>query len=363
MTDLSDQVLGRIDWPFFLDPGSGQIYLGWKPESGPGYQQPHWSGVGFVASRDGCTPTPEDSCLFTWDWTTDEVLLIALAGMAAPDPTMRLSPEIFGSWRREVGSFAGYEITTTFPGTAFTYQFANLWLPLDDLGADRLGLDWWQNARDALAANHAFCTLPDGVPSSFPNTFEGISFGLTACEDPSARYRAFGAPPAGECAGESDEEATIACFLATHDPGPDLVNGTLAIYGAAASIDFLPAESIASLRHAYFDLALWNNLFGFPDAYNHDMGTYVGREAYDSDLDPATRDRLLGFEGDWFNPVQFSIDQGPIVLALGNYWHDDVVKDWVTSYPEMARALEEGFAIFTDGFESGDTSAWSRAVP
>lgn len=363
VTGMADQILERVDWPFFFDPGSGQVYLGWKPESGSGYTQPHWSGVGFVASRDDCSPTPEDDCLFTWDWTTDEILLIALAGMAAPDPAMRLSPSIFASWMREVGFFAGYEVTTTFPGTAFTYQFANLWLPLADLGVDILGLDWWNNAREGLAANHAFSTMPNGAPSVFPGTFDWTSFGLTACEDPSTRYRAFGAPPAGECAGKSDDEATIDCFLAIHDPGPDLVNGTLAIYGAAASIDYLPTESIAALRHAYFDLELWNNLFGFPDSFNRDMPMFVAREAADGDLDPTVRDRLLAFEGDWFNPVQFSIDQGPIVLALGNYLHDGIVRDWVTSYPEMARALGEAFELFADGFESGDTSEWSLAVP
>ncbi len=363
VTDLADQILARVDWPFFLDPASGQLYLGWKPESGTGYSQPHWSGIGFVASRDGCSPTPADDCLFTWDWTTDEILLIALAAMAAPDPATRLSPSIFDSWTRQIGTFDGHQVTTTFPGTAFTYQFANLWLPLADRGTDSFHLDWWHNAREALAANHAFSTMPAGVPSLFPRTFDGTSFGLTAGEDPSSRYRAFGAPPAGECAGLPDDEATIACFLALHDPGPDLVNGTLAIYGAAASIDYLPAESIAALRHTYFDLGLWNNLFGFPDAFNRDMLTFVAREASDSDLDPSVRDRLLAFNGDWFNPVQFSIDQGPIVIALGNYLHGGVVRDWVAGYPEMARALWEAFGLFADGFENGDTSAWTVAVP
>jgi len=363
VTGIADEILERVDWPFFVDPGSGRVYLGWKPESGPGYTQPHWSGVGFVASRDGCTPTSEDDCLFTWDWTTDEILLIALAGMASPDPATRLPPSIFASWRREVGSFAGHEVTTTFPGTAFTYQFANLWLPMAELGVDLLGLDGWHNAREALAANHAFSTLPEGAPSLFPNTFEGTAFGLTACEDPSTRYRAFGTPPAGECAGASDDAAAIDCFLTPHDPGPDLVNGTLAVYGAAASIDYLPAESIAALRHVYFDLGLWNNLFGFPDAYNRDMLTFVAREADDVDLDPAVRDRLLAFHGDWFNPVQFSIDQGPIVLALGNHLHDGVVRSWVASYPEMARALGEAFELFADGFESGDSRGGSTTFP
>ncbi len=363
VTGLADQILERVDWPFFLDPESGRVYLGWKPESGPGYTLPHWSGVGFVASRDGCTPTPGDDCLFTWDWTTDEILLIALAGMAAPDPAVRLSPSIFASWQREVGSFAGHEVTTTYPGAAFTYQFANLWLPMADLGVDILGLDGWHNSREALAANLAFSTLPDAAPSLFPGTFDGISFGLTACEDPSRRYRAFGSPPAGECAGLPDDPTTVDCFLALHDPGPDLVNGTLAIYGAAASIDYLPAETTAALRHAYFDLGLWNNLFGFPDAFNRDMSTFVSREGGDSDLDPEVRDRLMDFRGDWFNPVQFGIDQGPIVLALGNHLHGGIVRDWVASYPQMARALGEAFELFADGFESGDTSGWRVTVP
>jgi hypothetical protein len=171
------------------------------------------------------------------------------------------------------------------------------------------------------------------------DTFDGISFGLTACEDPTRRYRAFGGPPAYDCDGLSDAQA-IACFLEDIPDDANHVNGTLAPYGAASAIDFLPQETIAALRHYYFDLGLTGNHLGFPDAFNLNVAQLANAE---TELNAETRAYLQQHVGPWRQPVQFSIDQGPLVIALANYLHDGMIRNWLVSHPDMKRALATAF--------------------
>ena len=334
---LGNTILARVRWPFLLNPKTQpqRVYLAWKPETDPKYPMPHHENTGYV-------PYDPDHGFYTWDYTTDEILLIALAALAAPNPANQLPPAIINSWQRKQGSFRGNALIQSHPGAAFTYQFANLWLPLKTLPPDLGGTAWWSNAGQALRANFDFCTCPD-LLSAF-DTFDGISFGLTACEDPTRRYRAFGSPPAGEC-NDLDDQAAISCFLTDLQDGPNRVNGTLAPYGAASSIDFLPEQTIAALRHYYFDLKLWNTLFGFPDAFHLNVKQLLGVEGelHSTEALSAVHKQLEQHNGAWFHPVQFAIDQGPIVLALGNYLHEGLVQHWTASHPDMAGALERAF--------------------
>lgn len=340
ITEHADEILSRVNWPFLLrtDAQPEQVYLAWAPESSPGFVVPHPSGTGYVAS----TIENGTERIFTWDYTTDEILLIAVLGLAAPEPQKRLPLSVMTSFARVEGSFGGHTLLQSFPGSAFTYQFANLWLPLAQLRCDVGGTNWWENARKALWANHAFCVHPS-VTGPF-DTFDGISFGLTACEDASRRYKAFGAAPAGECDG-LDDAGAIACFLEDLPDSPNRVNGTLAVYGAASSIDFLADETIAALRHYYFDLGLWNNLFGFPDSYHRNIAQLLWSEDQnpDDEIDADIRECLEAHAGWWWDASQFAIDQGPIVLALTNYLHDGLIQNWLASDPDVNRALSLAF--------------------
>ena len=333
--ELANTILSRVRWPFLMRTNAEphQCYLAWKPEAHADYVEPLPSGVGFVASAN----LPGGLRIYTWDYTTDEILLIALAGVASPAPANRWPTSILESWTRQPGTFAGYRLLQSVPGAAFTYQFANLWLPMRTLPPDVGGTDWWLNSWKAMQANYLFCTDVH-VRSAF-DTFDGISFGLTACEDPSGRYRAFGAPPALECDGLSDTDV-IACFLQDVTNEVNHVNGTLAPYGAASAIDFLPREAIAALRHYYFDLGLADNHLGLPDAFNMNVAQLANAEG---ELDAKTRTYLQQQVGPWRQAVQFSIDQGPLVIALANYLHGGIIQKWLVSHPDMQRALGTAF--------------------
>ena len=290
----------------------------------------------------------------TWDYSTDETLLIAIAGMAAPDPTHRLPETFVNTWLRVTKPFAGYDVVVTYPGTAFTYQFANLWLPLDQLPPDNCGMDWWLNAYKAARCNYAFSMDP-AVRAAY-STFDGCSFGPTACEDPSGRYRAFGSAPAGELTNltSSDSEMVQEALASSSTNDPDFVNGTLAPYGAACFIEFMPQETLLALRHYVFDLGLWHNYYGFPDSFHRNLSQYLSKEI---EIKPAVSNRLAAHVGLWRNPIQFSIDQGPMVMALGNYLHPGIVHDWVLSNSNVMRVVTNLFAS-TSSDMSVTAKAW-----
>ena len=54
--------------------------------------------------------------------------------------------------------------------------------------------------------------------------------------------------------------------------------------------------------------------------------------------------RLAAHVGLWRNPVQFAIDQGPMVMALANYLHPGMVHDWVLSDSNVLRVVTNLFA-------------------
>ena len=352
IASLADTILSRIDWPFMLETnGARRMYMAWKPEPCPTYLIPHHSGFGYVYSTN--------NSIITWDYSTDETLLLAIAGMAAPDPSHRLSETFVNTWLRITKPFAGYDLVVTYPGTAFTYEFANLWLPLGQWPPDNCGMDWWLNNYKAARCNYAFSRDP-AVRAAY-STFDGCSFGPTACEDPSGRYRAFGSAPAGELTNltSSDSEVVQEALASSSTNEPDFVNGTLAPYGAACFLEFMPQEVLMALRHYVFDLGLWHNYYGFPDSFHGNLSQYLSKEI---ELKPAVSNRLAAHVGLWRNPCQFAIDQGPMVMALGNYLYPGIVHDWVLSDSNIMRVVTHLIAPTSDVWVTANVRAASSGT-
>ena len=92
--------------------------------------------------------------------------------------------------------------------------------------------------------------------------------------------------------------------------------GTVPVYGAASSINFLPKESIAVLRHDFEIPGLWSQTFGFGDAYSLDPH-YIGR-VWDAHGNPQVfyADYL---NGPWINHTIMGVNVGPMLLAIDNY--------------------------------------------
>src|SRR5262249_37361062 len=164
-----------------------------------------------------------------------------------------------------------------------------------------------QNAKLAVIANRQFCidhaASRVGGANGHYTTYGDTSWGLTACDNLVApashyisEYFAFGALPTEENARLGTKALQV---------------GTISVYGAASSINFLPQESIAAIRH-YFEIPdLWNQMFGFGDAFSLDPH-YIGT-VWDDNGNPQVffADYL---NGPWVNHTIMGVNVGPMLL-------------------------------------------------
>ena len=192
---LALTIIRRVKWPFMLahlPDGKRQAYLGWKPvetrdESQGRFLLPDGQGTGFFSSKEG-TNGVEDAA--TLDYYTDEALLIALLGMAAPDSTNSLPRAVWDDIIRKGDGFV-----KTYPGALFTYQFLSCWVDTQAMGRDNHALrpaDFFENTRQAIAATRAYAmTNANGSAGTGADAWE-----YSACEGPFDGYGAEGAPVA-----------------------------------------------------------------------------------------------------------------------------------------------------------------------
>lgn len=272
----------------------------------PGYSYPKYHNQFFSAWKPGSeyesSPYIDEDCdgrfsnrfwdkdnsnePFTWDYYTDEVILINT--LAITSPTYPVPPETFYAWQRDWGEYGGHHLIQSHPGSLFTYFFAHIWIDFEKYGYDNhpdptKRVNWWNNSVEATLANWQFCVDhhdDDATCDEDDNhtTYGECSWGLTACEGPDGAYHAYGAKPCG-----------------MREPDHD---GTIAPYGAGSSIVFTPNLSISALRYYFENTDLWRYRFGFGDAYS---------------LDPPICD------DSWCNHVYFGIDQGPMLIMIENY--------------------------------------------
>ena len=235
---LADDLFARINWRHYINSGNGQVYMAWEPQQ-PG----RMDGPGHFKKQ-------------TWDWYTDETLLICLLGLAAPNERHRLPHDCMTKWNRPTGRYRdGEQFIYTWPGTLFTYTFAHCYYDFRRMGKDAQGVDWFENTRRAAAANRDWCRDNAARYKSYgPDRW-----GVTACSGPGNRYVVPGHQPRGE-------------------RGETPAGGTLAPYGAAMSLPFIRQDALAALRHMrYLQIdgrPIWRDPkqggYGLPDAFNID---------------------------------------------------------------------------------------------
>jgi len=248
---LAEELYEGVDWPAALDPERRRFYHILPPPA-----------AGARAS--------------TWDYYTDETLLICR--LAVESPTHPVSADVTSAWRQEVGEYgdSGPVVQSWF-GSLFTYFIASLWVDTQGLHDPITGVDWWENARRAALANRQFCL---DHASEYETYSRG--WGLTACLGPRGYGGDFGALPAG--AGRADHDGTVApCAAAMSLPvfrDPDAPNYAL------------------DALHGYFGTKLWG-LYGFRDGFN--LGPAAGGPA-----------------DDWYAHDYIGLNQGLTLLGLRN---------------------------------------------
>lgn len=202
---LVDEIYGRVNWNFMVDPASHQFYLGWKPnetrddDSGPfGRFKINDAPEGFLgqysSKPDGVNEVPA-----TVDYYTDEGLLIALLAMGSPNPDHRLSREVWDAMIRDTD---GGSFVKSYPGSLFTYEFASVWLDTEALGTDNhqsindqpaRPTNFYDNSQAAMLAALNYAIANPNGRATWQNGAGLTRFGISAAEGPFDRYLAYSA--------------------------------------------------------------------------------------------------------------------------------------------------------------------------
>jgi len=227
----AERIFFQVNWAAYINPENGQVYMAYD-----------MSGSGKFEKQ-------------TWDWYTDETLLIVLLGQAAPNAEYRLPPETMTNWNRPVGRYKnGKPYIYSYPGTLFTYMFAHCFYDFKTIGKDSRGVDWFENTCRAVIANRDWCRDHSSEYSSYGENL----WGITAGSDPND-YVVLGHEPRGA----KDNQGQY---------------GTLHPYGAGMSVPFVPVDAIAALREMrnlkVDGKTVWQDIenggYGFWDGFNID---------------------------------------------------------------------------------------------
>ncbi|MCC5876396.1 MAG: hypothetical protein JJU11_09290 [Candidatus Sumerlaeia bacterium] len=259
--DIANEIYAEMNWSAFQNPNrGGQIHMLWEPEDKNNFEGP------------GRFTPP------VWDWYSDETLLIVILGTSAPNEEYRLPQSAWSNWNRPVGNDGNREFVYTWPGTLFTYTFANLFLDFSTLGEDPNGINWWDNTRKAVLSNRDWCR----AHAREWKTFGRDRWGITAAGGPAYTYVVPGHQPRG---------------AEGNDPG----NGVLAPYGVGMSVPWEPRDTIAALRHMRHlvvgDTPLWQDVEG------------GGYGLWDS----------FSMDQEWVGKDIFAIANGPMIMGIENY--------------------------------------------
>lgn len=300
------ELFNRVEWDWALRTDStpaanhNQFYLAWQPTLTTGFEI-LTPGGGYFAG------TPADPT--TWDYYTDEILLINL--LAIGSPTHSVPTSTFTAWARQTGSYGGYTFYQSWNNSLFTHFIGQGWLNLRPYSEPVTGINWWDNSRKAVLAQRQFAIDQSATYATYSAQSWGISANLGPPDDPLTAtlagvgvYTAYGGLPKGEAAP------------AHHD-------GTVAPYAVAGSIIFL--SSTPADNEAYQTLIGWYQtqprlwgLYGFRDGFN--LGT---------NNSPAD---------DWFAHDYVGIDQGMTLLALENY-HSGLIWRLMSRDPVISKAI------------------------
>lgn len=256
------EIYKDVNWTWYLNPTTKLFYMGYSPESG-------FSGA--------------------WDHVSEQLMLYILAAGA---PIHSVSKEVYDKVLEiEMRDYYGNYISTRNPslsvetkfyysynGSLFQHQFSHAFIDFKNYN-DPNGINWFENARLATLANYAYVQDFSHIYKSYNES----SWGLTASDGP-GEYRAYGAKPSKSVTQ----------------------NGTIAPYGAIASINYTPKLAAKAALNYYNNVeGLWGK-YGFKDAYNLGL--------HDPSLNPS-----IASKTPWIASDVIGIDKGITLLMLANY--------------------------------------------
>ena len=295
----------EVQWPWMLNK-QGLLSHGWRPEAVNATRKDH--------GRDGFIT-------HAWQGYNEGLILLLLA---LGSPTYPIPAECYDAW------LTGYAFTSVYGQEyfhcppLFVYQFPQGFIDfrgMRDRPCRDHDVDYFEVARRATLAQIAYAEHnPHGHEGYGP-----LTWGLSASNGPGSRR------------GQVVQETTFFGYVERGLPPPGGVidDGTLAPWAVAASLPYLPDETLAGIR-AHRDVALCREDWaGFMGSYNL---TYV------SDTCPHG----------WYDENDLAIEQGPIVIAAANHTHGSIWEIMRRCDP-IRRGLERA------GFEGGWLEDRSRS--
>jgi len=255
--ELADAIYRRADWEWARNGGE-TVTHGWTPE------------LGFIPYR--------------WEGYSEALVLYALA---LGSPTHAIPPESYAAWTRTYSWRNVYGIEYLHAGPLFIHQLSHLWIDfrgIRDAFMRGKDCDYFENSRRATHVQQQYAIRN---PLKFREYGEHC-WGVTASEGPG--------PAVLEIDGV---KRRFYSYLARGVPdGPD--DGTIAPWGAVASLPFAPEIVLPTIRH------LMKLGVGSTSPY--------GVEAT---FNPTFPDS--GKKSGWLSPYNFGLNDGPIVLMIENH--------------------------------------------
>jgi hypothetical protein len=275
-----NQIYDDINWGWYVNPANQMFYMGYVPETGFGG---------------------------AWDHAAEQLMLYVLAAGSKTYPTgnylyNRIKQVVKTSYRTtyESPSNPHHYVNTffyTYDGSLFQHQYSHAFVDFRNI-VDQDGTNWFENAQRATLANYYYTI-------DFSNrykTYSENSWGISASDGP-GEYKAYGAQPA-----KSNSH-----------------NGTIALYAAVASINYLENESLRAVKH-YSEISQLQGLYGFKDAYN--LGPV------ESSYNPS-----IASKTPWYASDYIGIDKGITVLMIENY-RSNLIWDYFMQNENVQNGLE-----------------------
>ncbi len=222
--ELSDAILNRIEWEFFVHEHEGhkRFYMAYNPLKGGDY----------VTGKPGF--------IFQWHMLAEQIpMYIIAAGSNRLDQD--LSKALYHGFERNLGLYGDIEYYYSPGNTLFVYQYPLCWLDGKNW-VDDTGFSWFNNLKQATLGHRAW-NLNN---YHLFKTFAKETFGFTASSTPKG-YGVF------HCVPNNKNEI--------------LTDGTVAPNAMIGSLITNPDEVIEAMQYMKNLPNVWGE-YGFIDAYN-----------------------------------------------------------------------------------------------
>ena len=258
--DLAEKLYRRVEWNWVLN-GKDVFSVAWLP--GSGFM--HGSLYGY-----------------------NEAMVLII--MAIGSPTHPIPAACWKAWTSKYYWATWYGFAHVNSGPLFSHQYSHIYIDFKGIKDEYMrskGIDYFENSRRATFAQQAYCIANPGQFAGYGRDI----WGLTACDGPGyvkSTWKGKDIVFEGYSArGAAD--------------GYQADDGTLAPAAAGGSLPFAPEICIPAMESMFnnYGFRLYGE-YGFRDAFNPSFTQGKGNEK------------------GWFGKDYVGIDQGPIVLMIGN---------------------------------------------